>query len=118
MSKATDIHQRVFNFVLRGLKVIRYLPQTQESKIIINQYARSLTSVGANDNEADGTSTKKDFIHVYTVVRKELKEARYWLRIISNLYDVLAPRLESLLTESDELIRIISVIIANTKKKL
>jgi four helix bundle protein len=118
MSQANDIHQRVFSFVVRGLKVIPHIPQRQESRIIIDQYARALTSVGANDNEADGTSTKKDFIHVYTVVRKELKETQYWLRIIANVYEVLSPRLDGLLQESDELIRIISVIIANTKKKL
>ncbi len=82
---------------------------------MIDQYARSLTSVGANDNEADGTSSRNDFIHVYTTVRKELKETRYWLRIISELHPQLANRLQGLIKESEELIRIISAIIANTR---
>ena len=118
MSQATDIHQRIFAFVTRGLKVIRHLPRTHESRIIIDQYIRALTSVGANDNEADGTSSKKDFIHAYTVVRKELKETQYWLRIIENLYCEIGTRLGDLLKENDELIRIISAIIANTRKRL
>lgn len=84
--------------------------------MIINQYGRSLTSVGANDNEADGTSTRNDFVHVYTVVRKELKETRYWLRVIAELYPALKIRLMGLIGESEELIKIISRIILNTRK--
>lgn len=118
MDTQVDIHDRVFRFVTRGLKVIPYLPRTTEAKIIIDQYARSLTSVGANDSEADGTSTKNDFVHVCTVVRKELKETRYWLRIIAELYPPLSARLKSLIGESEELIKIISKIILNTRKNL
>lgn len=61
MNKQYDIHERIFNFVIRGLKVVKYLPKTVEAKIIIDQYIRSLTSTGANDNEADGVTSKKDF---------------------------------------------------------
>ncbi len=117
MHKSIDIHERIFSFVSRGLKVISVLPKTTEARIIIDQYARSLTSVGANDNEADGTSTRNDFLHVYTIVRKELKEARYWMRIICALYPKIGTRLSSLIQESEELIKIISKIIINTRNK-
>jgi four helix bundle protein len=116
MKKQYEIHERIFQFVVRGLKVPRFLPKTIESKIIIDQYVRALTSVGANDNEADGVSSKKDFIHVYTVVRKELKEVYYWLRIIASIHNQLTSRLEGLLNENDELIRIVSAIITSATK--
>lgn len=115
MNRQYEIHGRIFTFVTRGLKVIRFIPKTVESGIIIDQYARCLTSVGANDNEADGVSSKRDFIHAYTIVRKELKEVRYWLKIISELYP-LKSRLDSLLQENDELIKIISSIIVSASK--
>ena len=67
--KVFDIHKRIFDFVLNALKQIKYVPQTEENKIIINQLIRSVTSVGANDQEADGVSSKRDFIHCYTIVR-------------------------------------------------
>lgn len=116
MQKQYVIHDRIFNFVVRGLKVVRFLPKTTESKIITEQYIRALTSVGANDSEADGVTSKKDFIHVYTIVRKELKETLYWLRIITELYVDLKPRLQSLLQENEELIRIVSSIIISAAK--
>lgn len=111
--KTFDIHDRIFKFVIRVLKVIKYIPQTVENKIVINQLVRSATSVGANDQEADGVSSKRDFIHCYTVVRKELKETHYWLRILSEIDGKLGNRLTLLLKENEELIKIISSIISN-----
>ncbi len=111
-----DIHERVFSFVVRGLQVPKHLPKSIESKIVIDQFLRSLTSIGANDTEADGASSRKDFIHVYSIVRKELKETHYWLRVIAELFPSVKPRLTELSKESEELIRIISSIIRNTIK--
>lgn len=111
MDTQYEIHDRIFQFVIRGLKVPRYLPKTLESKIIIAQYIRCITSVGANANEADGAVTKKDVAHCFSIVRKELKETYYWIRIISELYTDLQPRLKELLKENFELIKIISTII-------
>ena len=110
--KIFDIHERIFSFVVNTLKQIKYFPQSEENKIIINQLIRSVTSVGANDQEADGVSSKRDFIHCYTIVRKELKETRYWLSLLSELNPPLKMRLESSIKESDELIKIISSIIS------
>jgi four helix bundle protein len=118
MAKQFEIHQRIFQFVIRGLQVARYLPKTIETKIIVDQYIRSITSVGANENEADGVLTRKDFIHCYTIVRKEMKETYYWLRIIEELNPSLKPRLQLLLAENQELIKIVSTIITNTSAKL
>lgn len=112
-----DIHDRIFKFVIRNLKVVKYTPQTLENKIIINQLVRSATSVGANDQEADGVSSKKDFIHCYTVVRKELKETRYWLTLLSELDEKLKKRLQDLLRENDELTKIVSSIISKAAVK-
>lgn len=109
--KTFDIHDRIFEFVILVLKEIKYIPLSVENKIITNQLIRSATSVGANDQEADGVSSKRDFIHCYTVVRKELKETRYWLSILSELDNKLKIRLQNLLKENEELIKIISSII-------
>jgi len=70
MGSQYEIHDRIFNLVVRGLKVIHFLPRSLESKIIIDQYVRVFTSVGSNDNEADGVSSKKDFIHAIRLYAK------------------------------------------------
>lgn len=110
-----DIHDRIYKFVIRVLKLIKQLPKTQENLIIINQVARSVTSMGANDQEADGVTTKKDFIHKYSIVRKESKETVYWLNIIADTNEILKPRMQDLIKEGNEIIKIVSAIIYNTQ---
>ena len=100
-----------------SLILLRKVPKTYENIVILNQLTRSITSVGANDQEADGVTTRNDFIHCYTIVRKELKETYYWLRLLSILNNVLTKQIDYVLTENDEIIRIISSIIYNTQKK-
>jgi len=38
--KVFDIHKRIFDFVLNALKQIKYVPQTEENKIIIKDPER------------------------------------------------------------------------------
>lgn len=113
-NKKFDIHDRIFLFVVNTLKILGKVPVTVENKIIINQLVRSVTSVGANDQEADGVSTKRDFIHCYTVVRKELKETEYWLKLLAALNSSVVPTTKILLEENKQLINIISTIIKNS----
>jgi four helix bundle protein len=40
------------------------------------------TSPGANYEEARGAESRNDFIHKMGIVLKEMKESRYWLRVI------------------------------------
>ena len=116
MVKEKDIHKRIYNYVIRVLKLVKTLPKTPENLIIINQITRSVTSMGANDQEADGVTTKNDFIHKYSIVRKESKETDYWLRIIADTNPLLEPRMQDLMSEGIEIIKIVTTIIYNTKK--
>ena len=99
------------------MKFVKYIPKTPENLIIIPQLTRSVTSTGANDQEADGVSTNRDFIHCFTTVRKEFKETFYWLRVIAALNEQLAPKMKEMLQENRELIDIVSSIIKNSTKK-
>lgn len=116
-AKKFDIHGRIFDFVIAVLKNVKYIPISVEYKIICNQLIRAVTSVGANDQEADGVSSKADFIHCYTVVRKELKEVCYWLSILSELNSSLKLRFGKNILENQELIKIVSAIIKNAAIK-
>ena len=113
-----DIHERIYLLVLRVLKLIRIIPKTPENLVIIQQLSRSITSMGANDQEADGTDTRKDFIHTYVIVRKESKETKYWIRLIGDLNIRLKTEADELIREIQEIINIISAIIRKASIKL
>lgn len=115
MRKNIDIHERTYNFVIRVLKLIKQLEKTPENTVVICQITKSATSMGANDKEADGVTTKKDFVHKQSIVRKEAKETDYWLNIIADTNTNLKPRMQELINECQELIKIVTAIIYNTK---
>jgi four helix bundle protein len=110
-----DIHERIYKFVINVIMMTNILPKTSTNLVIINQIIRSVTSMGANDQEADGTLTRKDFTHCYIIVRKESKETVFWLSLIADANPTLRLRLEVLIKEGQEIVAIISSIINKTK---
>ena len=53
--KEFNIHKRIFDFIIRVLRLIKVLTKTPQNIVFINQIARSVTSIGANGQEADGS---------------------------------------------------------------
>ena len=84
--KKYDLKERTFEFAQRILDIAEQLYKKPKSEVVRYQLAKSGTSIGANVEEADGTITKKDFVNKMTIARKEAKETRYWLRLISGRY--------------------------------
>lgn len=116
--KTHDIHDRIYKLIIRILNLVKQLPKTPENLIVIHQIVRSATSIGANDREADGVTSKKDFIHKYSIVRKEGKETEYWLNIIADTNLEFKPRMIDLINECIEINKIVSTIIYKTQQKV
>jgi four helix bundle protein len=119
--KNYDIHERIFNFVISVVEFLSKIPKTSTNLIFIGQCTRSVTSMGANDQEADGALTKKDFIHKFADVRKEGKETIFWLRVVARINSKsYLPEGEKLISEGNEIVAIVSTIMknaANSKKE-
>lgn len=113
--KIRDIHERIYQFVIRVLNLLKKLPNSPENLVIREQLAGSATSMGANDQEADGAESKKDFIAKYTIVKKEGKESNYWLRVIAETNPKLREETTELTKEGKEIVLIVSSIIMSTK---
>ncbi len=112
-----DIHERIFNFIVDVIRFLNKLPKTPSNIIFIAQITRSVTSMGANDQEADGASSKKDFLRCYTIVRKEGKESVFWLRIIERTNPPsFSQEAQRLIKEGSEIVAIVSTIIKNASR--
>lgn len=116
-SKIRDIHERIYQFVIRVIKLTKVIPLNPQNLVLINQLIRSATSMGANDQEADGTDSKKDFIAKYAIVRKEAKETNYWLRLVADTNPQLKARMDDLMQEGKEIAKIVNSIIFSAKSK-
>ena len=113
-----DIHERIYKFVIILINFTKKLPKTSQNLVIIPQITASATSMGANDQEADGALSRKQFVNSYTIVRKEGKETCYWLRVIvdTNL-DSFEAEGKELYGECKEIVLIVSSIIINSARK-
>jgi four helix bundle protein len=91
--------------------------QDEVGRILGKQLLRSGTSVGANVEEAQAGHSQADFIAKMNIALKEARETRYWLKLILEAELLSQKQLSALLTEIEELIKIIYTIIQNTQNK-
>jgi four helix bundle protein len=112
--KIYDLKERTFKFAQRVLDICEQLPKKAQCEIMQRQLTKAGTSIGANVEEADGTITKKDFINKMVIARKEAKEARYWLKLISGRY-IKELEIAPDIREAQELINILSAIINKSR---
>lgn len=112
-----DIHKRIYTFVLECFRdVVIKIPRRPETIPIIEQIASSLTSMGANDREADACGSKKDFIAKYMIVKKETNETIFWLTLIGDLKYLPLPVIRRYRSECQEIFAVISSIILSAKR--
>jgi four helix bundle protein len=111
-----DIHDRVYHWVIRVLKFLDRVPRNIKTIPIISQLSRSITSVGANDKEANSAQTVNDFCYKYGIVKKEADESVYWIRILGELFNQLTTEAKELYTEGEEIVSIVATIIRNSRK--
>ena len=109
MSKRGIIQEKSFQFALKIIELYKRLVAEKEY-VLSKQLLRSATSIGANVEEASAGQSKKDFIHKMSIASKEARETKYWLRLL-NEGSLTGIKLDSLLTEIDEIIKILTSIV-------
>ena len=113
--KIFNLEERTAKFSDDIIKFVKLLPNTIINRPLITQLIRAATSVGANYCEADEAESKKDFIHKIGICKKEIKETKYWLRIIANANEEFKNDLRLLYKEAQELNLIFSKILHSSK---
>lgn len=113
--KENVIVTKTINFSLTIIQYCEVLEQNRKY-VIARQLLRSGTSIGANVFEAQNAESKADFIHKMKIAAKEASETLYWL--------ILCERSESyhfeqrIRNDLDEIVKILSKIIASSKEKI
>lgn len=112
-----DLEERLIEFASRIVDVVESLPDTRAANYIAGQLVRCGLAPALLYGEAQAAESSDDFIHKMKVVLKELKETRVCLKLITKKEMIKpAKRLEGLLKECEELIKIIFTSIETAKK--
>lgn len=116
--KPFDIKDRSFLFALECLKLCKNISSEYKEFIITKQLSRSASSVGANIREAQNSSSKKEFIYKLSIAQKECNESIYWIELLVAFLELNSEGIKKLQKEANELLRILSSIVLNTKQKI
>ena len=110
-----DLSDRLLDFVVSIIKIADKLPNTVAGRHVGGQLIRAGTSSGSNYEEACGAESRSDFVHKMSVVLKELKEGRFWLRVIQRTEMLSLTHIEPALEECNQLCAIMAKSIITAK---
>jgi four helix bundle protein len=111
-----DLEERTAVFGENVILFARGIKLDEINKPLIRQIVRSSTSIGANYMEADGGVSKKDFRNKIGICKKEAKETKHWLRMISKANPEKTEECRQLWKEAHEFVLIFSKIFSNSKE--
>ncbi|MEK7502133.1 MAG: four helix bundle protein [Patescibacteria group bacterium] len=109
--KKSLIAQKSYDFALQVIRILKLLDKDSANLILIRQLIMSVTSIGANIEEALGSNSKKEFIHSMNIAKKEARESLYWLRLLRDLNFSNKEKFEELLSEAEEIVKILTKIV-------
>ncbi|MBI3398550.1 MAG: four helix bundle protein [Deltaproteobacteria bacterium] len=112
-----DLEDRTARFGENIIEFTKKMPKNPITIPLISQLVKAGTSVGANYCEADCAESKKDFEHKLGICKKESKESKHWLRMISVAVPELKDAAIILWREANELNLIFSSIVNKSRQK-
>jgi four helix bundle protein len=116
--KAEELSERMLELAVRVGKVVDELPDSRLGRHIGGQLVRCGTSPGPNYEEGCAAESKADFVHKLSICLKELRETRYWLRLIVKADLLPQKRMQSLTAECTELTKIIAQSLLTARQNL
>ena len=112
-----DLDERLLDYAVRIIRLVDALPATRAGRHVADQLLRCGTSPLANHGELQAAESRNDFIHKLGICLKEIREAHGRLRLHESR--AIGPREEAtrLRQEANELVSIMTVIVANSRAK-
>jgi four helix bundle protein len=111
-----DLEERLLEFSARIIRLVDGLPNTRAANHIAGQLLRCGTSPLGNHGEVQAAESRRDFVHKLRICLKEFKETRRWLRLLQRSRLVPAPKMEPILQETEELIKIFAASVRTADK--
>lgn len=114
--KNEDLNKRTKSFAHRCVKLALALPNTILGRHIKGQLIRCSTSVAANYRAACLGQSKASFIAKLSIVLEECDESCFWLEFIIEESLIKEDRIDTLLSEANELKAIFIASLKTSKK--
>ena len=118
MNEKTDqLSDRLLDFAVEVIKITDALPNSVAGRHVGGQLIRAGTSCGSNYEEACGAESRSDFAHKMSIVLKELKESRFWLKLIRRTRMLTPQHIDPIIDECEQLCAIVAKSIITAKRR-
>ena len=101
-----EFKRRLYDFVLKLIKLIESLPRDRVCFRIGDQLLRSGTSILSNYIEGQSASSKRDFIKYFEISLKSTNESKLWVAILRDTGKINKSDAEWFLKELEEIANI------------
>ena len=114
------IHELSYDFGCRITRLFQYLTEDAEYKEFVQskQIYRSGTSIGANVRESKHAQSEADFISKMSIAYKEADETDYWLNLLHDNGYINESQYESLKTDIDRILKLLTSIVKTMNQKV
>ncbi|MDO8564984.1 MAG: four helix bundle protein [bacterium] len=110
-----NLEERTTVFAEKVITFCRTIKPDAVNQRIISQLVGASGSIGANYGEAVEAESKKDFIHKISISKKETKETRHWLRLLTAAHPEKKEELLPFRKEAHELLLIFAKIVRSSR---
>jgi four helix bundle protein len=118
-AKPRDLCERTFLFACDIVRFCRELAKEPGApRQIASQLLDAGTSIGANTEEARGAYSRREFASKNSIVLKECRETRFWLKVILATGLSSSETVSPLLAEANELVGIFTATIRRSRLPL
>ena len=104
-------------FALRVVKRCRLLQERDREYVLSGQLLRRGSAIGALIREAGQAESRADFIHKLSIALKEASETGYWLDLLTESGYLDSVHGQSMMADTEELLKILTAIIRTTKRR-
>ncbi|MCF7845147.1 MAG: four helix bundle protein [Kiritimatiellales bacterium] len=112
MAIDSPLRQKSYDFAVRTVNLCKKIMKEEKEYVLTKQLIRSGTSVGANIEEAQQASSRRDFAAKLTISLKEAYESRYWINLLNDTNYVSKEDTKNLMKDLNE---VIAILLASTK---
>ena len=112
---ANAIQDKSRSFAIRIINCYKYLDEEKRERIMSKQLLRCGTSIGANTRESKNAQSRMDFLNKLNIALKEADETGYWLDLLHATNYLDDSMYESINSDCEELIKLLTSIIKKLK---
>ena len=119
MDKKYNLGDRLLDYSAGIIRLTEEIEKTRAGNHVAGQLLRSGTSPLFNHGEAEAAESARDFVHKMGICLKELRETKRALRLVQKVPLVHPPsKIDPLIEETEELIKIFYASIRTAEKKI